>query len=190
MINLLPQEIKQAILRERFSRFIIFSSSVTALILVIGISLLSVPWFVLTLEERNLKNQQEILLKAPALARVQEIETKLKTLNTKLEAFQKNQARAVRSSVVFEKILARRNGIQIQSFVYGAPSNKESSIQMRLKGVARNRDALLRFVDTLEADESFSSVRLPISNLLRGTDIEFVLTFDVMPESLLRSTPL
>lgn len=180
MINLLPPEIKQKILVERTIRAAVFFCSVCSVIVCIGIALLAAPWFVLRAQEENLKNQYDILLQAPAFLRAETLEKDLALLYNKVALFEKNQIRALRPSRVVAAIKKHSEGIRIESFSYDGPKSESSNPQFRMKGNASDRDTLLAFIDALEEETLITNVRSPISNLLQGKDIEFLLTFDIV----------
>ena len=52
---------------------------------------------------------------------------------------------------------------------------------MKLSGVAASRDALTLFESTLEADPLFEEASVPISDLVRGSNLPFTMTIMLTP---------
>ena len=50
--------------------------------------------------------------------------------------------------------------------------------KVKVMGVAPTRDELLSYKDHLERSEHFSNIELPVSNLARDRDIEFMITVE------------
>ena len=53
--------------------------------------------------------------------------------------------------------------------------------EMKLSGVAASRDALTLFESTLEADPLFEEASVPISDLVRGSNLPFTMTIMLTP---------
>lgn len=76
---------------------------------------------------------------------------------------------------VVEKIEALTNeGIELSDFTVARKERAIESVEVR--GVARDRESLVLFSNTIEADEDFVSADLPLSNLAKDSDIPFLLS--------------
>lgn len=184
MINLLPQEIKHTILQERFLRFFVVLSSIVSLAVIAGMIPLFALWLELDGEARSLRDRQEILLKTPDLERAREIEDTLRGFNKTLAFFEENQKKSLPLLLIFEKIIANREGVRIDSFIYDFSGDKTLSPQFHISGTARDRDTLITFIDSLENDPNIENVSSPLSNLLQGKNTEFLITFTVVAQEL------
>lgn len=57
--------------------------------------------------------------------------------------------------------------------------NKNNAIAtISISGTASSRDALLSFKSILESNTSYSAIDLPVSNLVKNSNIPFIFTFD------------
>lgn len=189
-MNLLPDDAKQNLRSERFSRFFIVLGAVLSAILLVGWVLLLVSWLALAFEERGLEKQLEIVRQSPFLVRINEIESELAFFNEKLSAYDKNRESILFTSRIFDRVLGhRQHGISLSLFSYNGAGAVENMPQFKIEGTASDREILVAFRDILDADPFIGNVRSPISNFLQERDISFSLTFDV-EISLLRFTDI
>ena len=103
----------------------------------------------------------------------------IKNLKNKINLVEKAETSkfSVSQKVVSEIILKKMPDIKINSISYENDPVKNKLI--KINGVAPSRERLLIFRKTLEEDPAFSTVNLPISNFVKGSDIEFYL--DLIP---------
>ena len=97
-------------------------------------------------------------------------------LNYKLqlvESAQKNRF-SVSESVLQAVIGKKQRGIRITQIAYEVDTKKGTIL--RVRGTAASREALLQFRQAFERDAAFQGVALPISNFVKGENIEFNLT--------------
>ena len=66
--------------------------------------------------------------------------------------------------------------MKINSIFYDR-EQKEGRIS--LSGISENRETLLSFLQSLEGENMFDSVELPISSFVEGEDIEFTIRIDI-----------
>ena len=79
------------------------------------------------------------------------------------------------SQEIIKKIVSHKtNEIRITQIAFSEENTgvREASI----RGNALTRDGLLFFSRSLESEPAFSNVNLPISNFIRGTNIQFFIT--------------
>jgi len=189
MINLLPDNVKHELAKERLTRFFIVFGIVGVLILSIAVLLLWIPWITLILQEDEFEKQLNAVKQSPLLVHVESIEDSLSSLNDTLDAYERNRKDILITSRSLDAILSQVNsGISLSFFSYTLP-RIGGMPQFRIEGVARDRAALLAFSDALDGDLMIENVRSPISNFLEESDIVFTLTFEVAA-SLLRITDL
>jgi len=85
---------------------------------------------------------------------------------------------------LFREILeSRPAGVYITSFSYDIIPKKGSATSpgITISGTAEDRTELLSFVESLNKDKSFSSVDLPISNLISDTNVPYTINIIVVP---------
>ncbi|HEY4518384.1 MAG TPA: hypothetical protein VJG48_02045 [Candidatus Paceibacterota bacterium] len=95
-----------------------------------------------------------------AVAATQEVNAKLRIITA--------IGRPLSVGGMLDRILSHKmSGITITSIDYS------SDAKLSLKGVARDREALLSFIKSLHDDSMFAEVGSPISNLIENHDIAF-----------------
>lgn len=185
MINLLPEQAKERLAEERFSRFLIVFGVLFSVIVSIGVFLLWIPWITVELQEREFEKQLAAAEQSPLLSRVAQIEKSLSSLNSTVEAYERNRGDILLVSRIIDAVLSHAgSGISLLSFSYSVSSGADRVSQFQIDGIARDRKTLISFSDTLDGDAMIENVQSPISNFLEETNIEFTLTFGVSPEPL------
>ena len=100
----------------------------------------------------------------------------IKGLNDQLaivENAEKNKF-SVSEKVLNEIIIKKTPDIKITKISYSTDSTGSKSDS--IAGTAPSREVLLSFQQALEADANFKSVDLPISNFVKGSNIQFSLS--------------
>ncbi len=176
MINLIPNQEKKKMVRDFYYRFVIlFLLMLSAAALVATAALL--PAYFLSVSKNNIVDQKlEAQKKEPAPASNGETLAMIKGLNLKLNLIENAQKEkfTVSDRVVKAVILEKVPGISITQISYDSDPTKGKKISM--SGEASSREVLLAFRQALEQDPTFKSVILPISNFVKGTDIQFSLS--------------
>ena len=98
-------------------------------------------------------------------------------LNGKLDLIEKfiNNKYIVSEKIISELVLKKTEGIKIRKISY--VNDQSSGKKIIIGGIANDREALLLFRKSLESSENFKDIELPISNFVKGRDIDF--TFDL-----------
>ncbi len=175
MINLIPIEEKKEIKGDFYYRFLIVMFTMFCFLVFISIIAIF-PSFVVSLEKKNLTNQK---LETQKNETVPEIDQKavvaIKDLDTRLALLEKaKESKYIFSEKVINEIVSQKiSGIKINSFFYQNDSLEGRKV--RITGFAQNREQLLLFRQALESDSLFKNVDLPISNFVKGSNIEFSL---------------
>jgi len=99
----------------------------------------------------------------------------IKDLNNKLSLIENTQNSKIflLSKVINAIILKKIPSIKITQITYGSDSFKGRKIS--ISGTAPSREILLLFRRALEDDAVFKKVDLPISNFVKGSNIQFSL---------------
>lgn len=102
----------------------------------------------------------------------------IKDLDSKLSLLEKSEKNKfiVSEKVINAIILRKLPKIKITNISYEANSAKTKSKRISIQGVAPSREVLLAFRIALENDVSFKQVDLPISNFIKGSNIQFYLS--------------
>lgn len=112
------------------------------------------------------KNEPVPLLDQQTLSVVKDLNDKLSLVeNAEKSKF------AVSEKVINAIILKKVLGIKITGISYKKGDNK-----INIQGTAPSRETLLLFRESLESSINFKQVDLPISNFVKGSDIQFSLS--------------
>ena len=134
------------------------------------------PSFFLSQVEKNLaisrlaeqKNEPVPAVDQNSLQVMDELDRKVRLIES---ASQKKYF--VSEKVIDQVLLHKMSDIEINRISY--ENTFTSGKDIGIYGVAPNRERLLLFRRALEDDVTFQSVDLPISNFIKGADIEFYL---------------
>jgi len=171
MINLIPQSAQKLVQREYWARVS------TVWLILLGCTLLVT--IVLMLPVYVLVNQQQAA-QADTVAVAREfssersgIEAKINQANGQARLVVTNQSHMQSYTKYIETINTYARDITLSAYRIETVAN---SPRISLSGEATTRVALAAFRDALEADEVYDSVILPISALIRDSDLPFTLT--------------
>ncbi len=172
MFNLLPFEEKKKLRKEYKRRlFVVF---LLMLLLAEGIMVvLLVPTFILMRSHEQDLNAQ--LLEYSVLAAEGEgssFNVLLKQTTEKLNELSPLRNKARTSEAVIKIVSIKPAGVHLERFTYKAGKDFVTG-DIVIDGKSDTRDALLLFRKALEAEPSFSAIRLPVSNFALEKDIPF-----------------
>ena len=168
-INLIPAEEKQALRLEETRRMIIFLAVMTLLIFAAGFVFLVPALAVTYIAEREFI--RSLAAEEGDLSR----ETTRKTL---LEARARRDAiaevvadstRPPKAARLLERLIDPGEGITMTSLLIQRDGT------MALRGHAVTRAQLLHFEEALRGSNRFHAITFPLSNIVRESDIEFVM---------------
>ena len=176
MINLIPNQEKKKMVRDFYYRF-----ATLFLLMLCGATLIAtvalIPSYFLSIAKNNEVDQKlEIQKKEPAPASNADTLAMIKDLNTKLNLIEKSEKESfpVSEKIIKAVIMKKIPGIVITQISYEADPAKGKKISVN--GTAPSREVLLAFRQAFEQDVAFKTVTLPISNFIKGSNIEFFLT--------------
>jgi hypothetical protein len=172
MINLIPNTEKKRMARDFYYRLIVISFLAFGFAIWIG-AVVMVPSYVLSKVKVSLADEKLALEKSePVPAPDQETLNAIKALSQKLsivEGAEKNKFN-VTEKIINAIILDKMPDIHIYEISY---DNAAGGKKVSIKGIAPSRERLLLFRLALEDDSAFKSVDLPISNFVKGSNIQF-----------------
>lgn len=176
MINLIPNQEKKRMIRGFYYRLTILFLVMLSFSLLIAICAL-LPSYFFSNYKSNVANQKlEMQKSKPVPLFNQETSALIKDLNTKLNLIEnaKKNNFSVSEKVIKAIVLKKISSIKINQILY--ENNSASGKKISIHGTAPSREVLLLFRQALEDDTSFKSVDLPISNFVKGFNIQFYLT--------------
>jgi hypothetical protein len=175
MINLIPNEEKKKMANNFYYRLAILSfimMSVSMLFATIAIS----PSYIIARAKENFVDEKLAIQKSePVPVLDQATQKAIGDLDTRLSLVEGVQTGTfvVSEKVVNEIIENKIFGIKITRISY---ENTASVPKISISGTAPSRERLLLFRQSLEDNDAFKGVDLPISNFIQGSDIPFSLT--------------
>ena len=180
MMNLLPTLEKKALVREYWWRF----THVVALVLLAAVSVASIlllPSFVYLAFERDSLDVQLSALRAQNALFLKDTSAQVELAET---ARQLELTRPVSttsplpSSSILAAVGLMGHAILLESIGYSKvdrPQAGKETAMMVIRGSARDRNELLRFIHVLEGEPRFIRVDSPLTNLIKDKDILFTL---------------
>ena len=175
MINLIPNEEKKKMTRGFYFRFLaVIFIMLGAFFLLFSVAVS--PSFYLVSSRENLVNENiAAQLNEPmpetslgTLSAAQDLEKKIGLTQTSIQ-----NKFPVSEKVISEIVLHKMPDIKITQIFYEVTAAGEKKVT--IKGNAPSRERLLLFRVALESSLAFETVDLPISNFVKGRNIEFSL---------------
>ncbi len=176
MINLIPNQEKKKKIRYFYYRLLVLFLVMIGFSFFVA-SLALLPAYFLSSSKNNIIAEKLNAQKNQTVPLLDEgIEIVVKDINAKLsllESAEKNKFLV--SEKVFNAVFAKKTSdIKITQISYENNQTKDKKIIIR--GTAPSRESLLSFRRALEESKSFKTVDLPISNFIKGSDIQFYLS--------------
>jgi len=172
MLHLLPEEHKKKVLKEyrmRLGTTLAISAWVVA---GIGVISLIPSYAVSKTRQSELKVQASVMQKDLAVLNADDLSQKVNDLSAKA-AVLKPVGGVIVPTELFKRLRTHIGSIVVlNSFGY-IRTDVNSSID--ISGVARDRDALTRFIDELKKDHVFQGVDFPYASLSKQTNLDFTL---------------
>lgn len=176
MINLTPKEERKKIKADFYLRLVVvFIFSVSLSIIVFDVAMIP-SYFASLLAQNAIEGKLAQQKSTPVPALDIETQTTIQNINSRVKLVQEaEQAKFLVSDKVVNQILLNKMpDIKINSIFYSIDSQSIKRVQ--ITGVAPSRDRLLLFRRALEENSFFKNVDLPISNFVKGSNINFSLT--------------
>lgn len=172
MFNLLPFEEKKKLRKEYRRRiFVVFLLMIIVAEAIMAILL--VPTIILVIsQEKDFKAQLLEYGELSAEGEGGSFNALLKETTEKLNELSPAKNKALPSEAIIKIVKTKTIGIHLERFTYKAGKDFATG-DFTIDGKAETRDALLLFRKALEAEKSFSAVRLPVSNFAQEKDIPF-----------------
>ncbi|KKT19706.1 MAG: hypothetical protein UW02_C0006G0012 [Candidatus Nomurabacteria bacterium GW2011_GWB1_43_7] len=176
MINLIPNQEKKKKVKDFYFRLtVVLFMVLGCCVLVASVSIL--PSYFLSSINKNLANEKlEMQKKEPMPLVDQDSLTSVEDLNSKLSTIENAEKNKylVSQKVINEIIFQKMPDIKISQIFY--ENNVLNGKKINIRGLAPSRERLLLFRRALEDDITFKKVDLPISNFVKGSNIEFYLS--------------
>ncbi|MEX2052079.1 MAG: hypothetical protein WD991_00065 [Candidatus Paceibacterota bacterium] len=176
MINLIPNEEKKRMRRGFYYRLMVVLLLALASAVFISVVAITPSYFISSIKKNLAESRLENQSNEPVHLPDQATEKLIAELNHKLTIIENEKGNTffVSERVVNEIVLKKLSDIKIHQIYY--EDSPAGGKKITIRGVAPSRERLLRFRRALEDDSFFKQVDLPISNFVRGSNIQFSLS--------------
>ena len=175
MLNFLPQENKNKIVREYILRVAIFLMLFVFIASIILISLFAPSFFFAKYKDDTVKTQLE-MAKQKNSGKIQDPILFIKNVNRLSVALSDNSGPTASYSDIISKIVSLKNkDIKITSISI-SEDNATTNKRITIDGVANTRDSLTTYEKDLKVDGFFGNVIFPVSDYIKSTNSEFTAT--------------
>jgi len=177
MINFIPEKLKKNILLEhKFRVFSVFF--VSFFIVMIFIIFLLVPAYTLSIARKVVIKNQLALVKNTTVNYTEDSLNKVKDINEIVKILSVNvEVKKPGSELLKQIISLKGNNIKISSISFDIDTSQ--NIKISMKGFSSTRESLTKYVKELKNTNLFSDVDLPVSNLVKSSDIDFTIGLTV-----------
>ena len=176
MINLIPKEEKKKMIADFYFRIVIlFIFMLDFFILIAFLSLLP-SYFVSSMKYSLISAKLETQKLEPLPPSEEESLALVKNMDKKLtlvENFEKNKF-LLSTKVINAILFKKRSDIKIVQIIY--ENDEKNGKKISITGIAPSREVLLLFRQSLENGSTFKNIILPISNFIKGSNINFFLS--------------
>lgn len=173
MINLLPTEEKNKINKNYASRLSVFYLYVLSACFFIASVAFLPAYFYFSLKDKIALQKKETISALPVPTPDKETEGIIKDMNFKMTLIEKTEGEkySVLDMMINQVIASKLPDIKINQFYFNITEEGKKAVEIR--GEAPNRERLLMFRNSLEQNKTFAVVDLPISNFVKGQNIDF-----------------
>lgn len=170
MINLLSELSKRKFKRAYLLRLLTVTLFAVASLVVVHSVLLIPSYVFLQAQVLNQEVEKEFTQKTLEASGSDEVEARLGALNAHIALLQTLPEEPSFISAVEEVLEVSRTGIAVTHISY---TPKHPEVQISVRGIAVDRDALRSFAKILEERKEIKGVDFPISNLSKEKDLPF-----------------
>jgi len=176
MINLIPNQEKKEMVKGFYYRLVVLFLIITSVFFLIALVAILPSYFFSSSKDEIANMKLEMQKNQPVPLPDQQTVAVIKDVNNKLSLVEnsENNKFIVSQKVINEILLKKISNVKITDISYENDliQGKKISIQ----GEAPSREVLLLFRQALEDDPAFKQVDLPISNFVKGSNIQFYLS--------------
>ncbi len=168
-INLLPPDRKAFAKSEQRFRFVLGQCLRLIALAVVVYGVFFGIHAALSLQVANLRSAETAPGTAELVRRLSSYQEELHSADARAAQVVNMERRHIYWSALFDKL----ESIAGEGIVFSVIGNRDSRVS--LAGIAANRDDLMALRDRLSADECFSDINLPLSNLFVQEQVDFQL---------------
>jgi len=180
MINLIPSKEKKEMTKGFYCRLVVLFLMTLGTSFLIAFVAILPSYFLSSVKNNIVDVKLEAQKQEPVPLPDQQTLATIRDLNKKLDLIEKtaNSKFIVSQKVINTIILKKMPDIKITDISYDDNSQNGSlpGKKISIQGTAPSRETLLSFRQALEDSTNFKNVNLPISNFVKGHDIQFYLS--------------
>jgi hypothetical protein len=175
MINLIPKEEKKRMTMDFYYKIFVLFFIMAGLSVLVALVAILPAYFLSSVKYSLVNTKLETQKGEPLPQEGEQTIAMIKDINNKLSLVENAEKNKFPPSVkvINAVLLEKRSDIEITKISY--ENNPVSGKKISITGTAPSREVLLLFREALENSPSFKSVDLPISNFVKGSNIQFYL---------------
>ncbi len=180
MINLIPNTQKKEMRKGFYFRLLVLFLVMAGVSIIIAFVAILPAYFLSSVKSNLIDSKLEAQGQEVVPLPDQETLAVIKDLDSKLGIIERaERSNFVVSGRVINAVIAKKmQEIKITDIAYEKNSKNDPTLgpTISIQGTAPSREMLLLFRQALEDDTTFKSVDLPISNFVKGSNIQFYLS--------------
>jgi len=170
MINLIPPTEKTKIAEAYRRRFFIVFLFLSITAFLIGAIFLISPYRLAEDNTATILKNIDIVKSLNGPLETSNPEFSIKDIQKKLDILASQKSKNTAGILIGNIMLERPERVDINGFTY---SKKKSNSEIEIRGMADSRDDMLDFVRTLENNQYFAKVDVPVSAFIKDKNLEF-----------------
>lgn len=176
MINLIPNKEKKVMVKDFYYRLVVVVLLMLSLVVFIA-SIVLLPSYFASSAKKGISDKiLDLELIEEINATGQQTLLDVSALDNKLSLFEKSKKDkfVVSERVINEILLNKISNIKITQISF--EDSEANGKQISIRGIAPSRERLTLFRRALEDNPLFKKIDLPISNFVKGSNIQFFLS--------------
>ena len=173
MINLLPLDSKKELVGQYRLRLAAVGLCLGCGVVVLGYVLLIPSLFLTRSKEQLVAQEWDLLHAREEVGSFEELRGVVGSVNRRLAIMQDAPPYQVSEAVLAELLVAITADVSFRVITYTV--RPEEPARFELRGQARNRAALVSFIQRLEANPTYQVLQAPVSNFVDAVDLAFML---------------
>ena len=178
ILNLIPEEKKAEIEKNRRLKIIIRAEIIFTIILLVFYGVLFSFKYILNLNLAASADLIEKTEKAEQYLKIKDYESQFGEINKKISEI----ASLKKDQMYWSEIFIKLNNLVFSGISVNSLSTSDYSLS--IDGIADTRADLILFKEKLQSEECFSDIQLPLSDLVDKNNIKFKISLNIKEECL------
>ncbi|MCA9353815.1 hypothetical protein KC842_03025 [Candidatus Nomurabacteria bacterium] len=184
MINLLPAQQRQKVTKLYHKRVVNMSMRMFSVVVLFGGLFLTPVFIDVFMRLKYEKNILESLASSPQALSDEILATNINRTNYLLSRFHEDYGLEITEIIIKPILSVKDDSVKINEMFFSRMTSPEATVygSGEIRGLASTREELLDFSNEIEAIKGFDNVVVPVSQFVKGQDIEYSITFDISLE--------